>query len=541
MRFSSRAVLLAALSPWLSAQSAAPAPGFRLFGPINSTVTWLVDTTGAIVHTWPSAFLPGLGVYMLEDGSLLRAIASTTPPAGLAGAGGGVQRLAFDGRVLWDWRLTTPGLLNHHDIQPLPNGNVLLTVWEDKTVGQAVAMGRDPALISGNVFRADSIYELQPNGPNGANVVWSWHLTDHLIQDFDPAQANYGVVALHPERLDVNFPPVATEAFDWNHCNGLDYDPVHDWIVLSAPRQNEIWIIDHGTTTAEAASSSGGHRGHGGDLLYRWGNPQSYRAGTAGNQQLFFEHDPRFVRPGCPGEGHLTVFDNGFATNNSAAIELVLPLDANDNFVMGSNGRYGPIAPLWNYTAEGFFSGIVSSVERLPNGDTLICSGTQGHVFEVTQSGDEVWSFTVPGPQTVFHAQYVDRSLWVDRDTLPIAAGGTARFDLVAGSAHAGELYLLLGTVSGTTPGFEAGPVHVPLNIDFFTDFTGGAANGALLVNTLGLLSPGGIANAFVTLPSGVAPAGLAGLRLDFAYVIADANTLQLRMASSTAGFTLVP
>src|SRR5262249_4271322 len=203
--------------------------GFRLFGPINSTVTWLVDTTGAIVHTWPSTFLPGLGVYMLEDGSLLRAIASTTPPpANLSGAGGGVQRVAFDGRVLWDWRLTTPGLLNHHDIQPLPNGNVLLIVWEDKTVGQAVAMGRDPALISGNVFRADSIYELQPNGSNGANVVWSWHVTDHLIQDFDPAQANFGVVAQHPERLDVNFPPVAGEAFDWNHSNRLDYDPVHD-------------------------------------------------------------------------------------------------------------------------------------------------------------------------------------------------------------------------------------------------------------------------------------------------------------------------
>src|SRR5262249_48134375 len=76
MRFSQGAVLPAPLSPWLPAQSAAPAPGFRLFGPINSTVTWLVDTTGAIVHTWPSTFLPGLGVYMLEDGSLLRAIAS---------------------------------------------------------------------------------------------------------------------------------------------------------------------------------------------------------------------------------------------------------------------------------------------------------------------------------------------------------------------------------------------------------------------------------------------------------------------------------
>lgn len=522
----------------LSAQ-ASPAPGFRLFGPISGTATWLVDASGAIVHTWPSSFNPGIGCYLLGDGSLLRAIASAAPPVGLSGAGGGVQRVDFNGNVLWDWRISGSGILSHHDIAPLPNGDVLVIVWEDKTVAEAVAAGRDPALISGTVFRPDNIYEIQPTGPTSGAVVWSWHAFDHLIQDFDASKANFGAVAQHPELVDVNFPAVATEAFDWNHCNGIDYDPVHDWIALSAPRQNEIWIIDHGTTTAEAAGHTGGRRGKGGDLLYRWGNPQSYRAGTASNQQLTFQHDPRFIPPGLPGEGHLTVFDNQFVPGNSAVYELVLPVDGSGNFTLGSNGRYGPLAPLWIYTQPSFFSGIISSAERLPNGNTLICSGTQSRVFEVTFSGNEVWSFTAPGTPLVFQAQYVERTLWANRPALSIAAGGTVGFDLLSGTAQAGQMYWLLGSFTGTTPGFDYGGVHVPLNFDILTSFAAGYPNSQMLVNTLGLLSPGGSASASFVLPPALAPPALAGLHLDFGYVVADPNTLQLRMASSTVPVVL--
>jgi len=62
-------------------------------------------------------------------------------------------------------------------------------------------------------------------------------------------------------------------------------------VILSAHNYDEVWIIDHSTTTVEATSHAGGRYGRGGDLLYRWGNPQAYRAGTANDQKLFGQHN----------------------------------------------------------------------------------------------------------------------------------------------------------------------------------------------------------------------------------------------------------
>src|SRR5262249_36877966 len=97
---------------------------------------------------------------------------------------------------------------------------------------------------------------------------------------------------------------------DWTHVNAVSYNPRFDQIMISVRETNEVWIIDHSTTTAEAAAHRGGKYGMGGDILYRWGNPRAYRAASVADQKLFAQHDAHWIPAGLPGEGNLLVFNN---------------------------------------------------------------------------------------------------------------------------------------------------------------------------------------------------------------------------------------
>ena len=148
-------------------------------------------------------------------------------------------------------------------------------------------------------------------------------------------------MATHPELIDVNCNGRATPAF-WNHGNSIAYNAQLDQIMLSARGCNEIWVVDHGTTTAEAASHAGGKRGKGGDLLYRWGNPAAYQRGTSDDRQLFQQHDAQWIPEGCPGAGHILIFNNGLDRGYSTIEEIVPPMDDRGNYVLSARAAYGP-------------------------------------------------------------------------------------------------------------------------------------------------------------------------------------------------------
>jgi len=512
-------------------------PGFRIAGSNGSSTVQMLDNTGAVVHTWSTGFNPGLGLEMQEDGKLLRAIRTGGVPGLGGGSGGGVQQLALDGTVLWDFRYNSGGKFSHHDIETLPNGNVLMIAWEDKTLAQALAAGRSPSLINGNVMRPDHIIEVQPTGPTTGTIVWEWHVWDHLIQEAEPTQSNFGVVGDHPELVDVNYPPAANEASDWNHMNSIEYDPIHDLIMVSARHQDEIWIIDHSTTTAEAAGHTGGARGQGGDLLYRWGNPAAYNSGTFADKQLFGQHGAQFVPPGYPGAGNVTLFNNS-PPGGSQAMELVLPQDAQGDFTFGPGGVYGPAGPTWTYSG-GFNSNILSSVLRLPNGNTLICSGTQALILEVTNAGQVLFSEDLGN--NVFHARYTERTFWADEQTISASSGGSVAFDLIAGTAQAGQGYLVLGSLSGTTPGFTKSFINVPLNWDIYTELTLNFANTPTFANTMGTLDGSGHSSASLNVNPGEIPPAAVGAVLYHAFVALDPGTSHLTWASNSIGITIVP
>jgi hypothetical protein len=190
---------------------------------------------------------------------------------------------------------------------------------------------------------------------------------------------------------------------DWTHVNALAYNAEFDQIMLTVRSFNELWIIDHSTTSAEAHGHTGGHGGKGGDLLYRWGNPQAYRAGTKVNQQFFFQHDAHWIPRGRPGAGHVLVFNNGLGRpgdDYSSVDEIVLPVDAVGRYLREPGTAYRPKEPVWSYTAPrktDFFAGFMSGAQRLPNGNTLICDGVIGTIFEVTLDKTVVWEYTYSG------------------------------------------------------------------------------------------------------------------------------------------------
>lgn len=493
-------------------------PGLRLFAPVAANEVQLVDGQGTVVHTWPG--FDNISVHLTEDGSLLRGVVD--PAFGFPGTTGRLQKLDIDGNITWDFVVSSAQRLMHHDIEPLPNGNVLLMVADVLPAAEAVSSGRDPALLPSAEWLPEAILEIQQTGPTTGQVVWEWHIQDHVVQDFDVAKSNFAVVANHPELVDINYPPVALPFGDWNHANGIDYDPINDWIIISARSQDEVWLVDHSTTTVESAGHVGGARGRGGDLLWRWGNPEAYGRGTPLDRQLFRQHDPRFVPPTFPGAGHITVFNNKYLIDQSAVFEIELPLDGQGMpFIDPVANVFGPAAPAWVFTEPGFFSFFVSSAQRLASGNTLICSGAQSRLFEVDTSGQTVWSYQHPGTDVIFHAHSVDRRLWASSDEVSVVNGGRVEFRHIVDSERAGDFYYLLGSLTGTLPGIPLpGGLHLPLNEDVLLVGMLGYPNFGVFEDTFGMVDAQGRASSAIDIPSGLLVPALVGLEMNLVHAL---------------------
>lgn len=384
--------------------SKAPASedGYVLLAPNLSQNTYLIDKCGRKVHEWNSAYTPGFSAYLLEDGSLLRTGYMANKDFSVAGSGGIIQQFDWNNKLMWSYQISSSTECQHHDICYLPNGNILAIVWELKTEAQAIVAGRDSA-ITGSTIWPDKIVEYQPVGTNSANIVWEWHAWDHLVQDKDSTKMNYGVIADNPGKLDINHISGFAVNPDWLHVNSVAYNPQLDQIILSSYYFNEIWIIDHSTTTMEARGSVGGRSGKGGDILYRWGNPQVYGRGGPLDRKFYESHDAHWIPTGYLDGGKIIVFNNGQGRlgGNYSSVEVIAPpVDENGNYMLGQHLAYGPDHADWTYEAapnkSDFYSPVMAGAERLPNGNTLICEATKGNLFEVTPKGNIVWKYVNP-------------------------------------------------------------------------------------------------------------------------------------------------
>jgi hypothetical protein len=428
-------------------------PGYLLYEPSSGTYTYLLNKKGEVVHIW-NADLNSLNSYLQPNGHLIRLERDEDFPTFAAGGQAGrIREYDWDGKILWNFKYYSETELIHHDIEVMPNGNILAISYEAFTPKEAIAMGKDPEHIPKAGIWLDKIIEIQPSKPEGGKIVWEWHMKDHLVQDLDDTKANYGVVAENPRKINFNIPsgeagpPMTQEQVDHmkqtgmmtsnatvdnrgsdlTHTNAISYNPDLDQIVISVPGFSEILVIDHSTSTEEAKGSTGGKAGHGGDLLYRWGNSVNYGQGTKDDQRLFAQHDVKWIPKGYPGDGKLMVFNNDIRNpegklpnmwaalggadspeinvtiadvgNYSAIYEWAIPKDSEGNYSITDGGAFGPKEPDWSYLAPdkySFYSAFISGAHRLKNGHTLITQGMQGRFFEIDADGEVVWEYWNP-------------------------------------------------------------------------------------------------------------------------------------------------
>ncbi|OFX71745.1 MAG: hypothetical protein A2X12_09005, partial [Bacteroidetes bacterium GWE2_29_8] len=298
---------------------------------------------------------------------------------------GMVQKVDWNGNLLWQYTYSTSSYCTHHDICPMPNGNVLLISYDVRSATEVAAAGCSKTMS----IWSEKIIEVKPTGLYTGEIVWEWQVWDHLVQEYSSAKNNYGVVKEHPELYNINY----NTQQDWMHANGISYNESLNQIVFSSHNLNELYVIDHSTTTEEAAGHTGGNSGKGGDILYRWGNPAAY--GATGTKIFNVVHDAHWVPEYCPNGGYLAAFNNG-GTGSKSTIDLISPPYSGYNYTHINGSAYAPTTYTSRYVCNGR-SGNQSNSQQLPNGNMLICLAESGYMYEIDASQNIVWTYTAGG------------------------------------------------------------------------------------------------------------------------------------------------
>ena len=373
--------------------------GYTLFTPKSAqedgASTHLLNNDYDIMHSWSHEQGPASMPYLLSDSSIIYPYRVPNPTMDAGGVGGGVQKQSWDGEILWEYTFSDENYQHHHDVEPLPDGNILIIVWEKKTANEAFAMGRETISNPLNQMWSTALLELNPES---GEIVWQWHLWDHLIQDFNPDFPGYGVISENPQLFDINCGTVGNDLGgpqgangDWMHINAVNYNPELDQIVISSRGQDEIFILDHSTTPTEATGHTGGNSGKGGDFLYRWGNPANYGRGDELDLILGDQHSVNWIPPGYPGEGNLILFNNFHEDSQSAVLEFTTPLE-DGNYILDGSEPFGPETWQWIYMGD-ITTPMQGGAFRLENGNTLITQTHTSKIVEVDMDGNEVWIY----------------------------------------------------------------------------------------------------------------------------------------------------
>jgi hypothetical protein len=363
---------------------------YTLYAPRDGSVAYLIDTNSNQYHSW--TFLTTkktkYSTHLTKGDTLVRAYKPTANTWNVGPCHGGFQKVLWDGTVAWDYTYYSNGSYSpHHDILPMPNGNLMIICLESKSSTQSTQAGCTSAIT----LYAESLLELKPTGTNSAVIVWEWHLWDHLCQNTSSSYPHYVTSFVNnPQMLNINYTTTGTNSDRW-HMNGIDYNEELDQITMSMHFMNQVFVIDHSTTTAEAAGHTGGNSGMGGDFLYRWGNPASY--GASGSTNFDVVHDAHWVPSDNPlYPNYLVGYNNDGPTGSITTVDIWSPPYNGYNYTIVPGSAYGPTTYNYRYTSV-FHATNEGNSQQLPNGNMMV-NNAFGSIYEVNSAGTTLWTKT---------------------------------------------------------------------------------------------------------------------------------------------------
>ena len=355
-------------------------------------IAYLIDMDGTVIHQWDRPGFPSkivdpaliggqkgvLGTQLtsisLIEGLMMDGATGVIPGGPAQFRDKTFGYVDWNDRVLWRWGDATPtgNALQHHDWARLENGDTLILASDAKTLPD----------FGDRKMTDDVIDEVDQSG----KTVWSWRASDHLDQ-----------LGFSPEQLTLLR---HTTELDYLHLNAMQVLGPNRWaehgdrrfaptnIMISSRDANIVAIIDRGT----------------GAVVWHLGpdyppRGSDYKPETTPRpvDQIVGQHDPHMIAEGLPGAGNILLLDNqGEAGYPPAKMQLtsgsrVLEIDPVSMRVVWEYQGYDSGQANW-----AFWTPFIGSVQRLPNGNTLIDEGIDGRFFQVTEAGEIVWEYVSP-------------------------------------------------------------------------------------------------------------------------------------------------
>ena len=353
--------------------------GLVLISDFTTESVVLIDIDNNIVNSWEVNDYNLLRSYLTPDSILVTISKLNNLPV--------LQKYDWDGLLLWTFIFDEGECIIHHEQVILPNGNILAICKETIIAEENIYFNENIVI--------DKIIEIEPLDNDQANIIWEWRFYDHLIQNYDPNMLNYGIISENPQLFNIN---AYNLLGDFTHLNCVDFNAELNQIVFSSRTLNEVFIIDHSTTTEEAKSHIGGIYGKGGDFLYRWGNPINYNRGDFGDQKLHAPHAVNWINSDYPGGGNILLFDNEYDVSISAIIEFQPPILSNGLYSLDANEPFEPNEYTWINHSSNYYSLSHSGAFRMPNGNTLITIfGVpplyEINIIEIDENGVLQWEY----------------------------------------------------------------------------------------------------------------------------------------------------